>query len=45
MSIDIMMLVPGDHVEWMLSCSIGSKYLGSSLYASLYESYMGPPKL
>ena len=40
MSIDIMMLVPGDPVEWMLGCSIGS-----SLDASLDESYMGPPKL
>ena len=45
MSIDIIMLVPGDRVEWMLGCSIGSKYLGSSLDASLDESYMGPPKL
>ena len=45
MSRDKMMLVPGDPVEWMLGSSIGSKYLGSSLDASLYESYMGPPKL
>ena len=45
MSIDIMMLVPGDPVEWMFGFSIGSKYLGSSLDASLDESYMGPPKL
>ena len=45
MSIDIMMLVPEDPIEWMLSCSKGSKYLGSSLDASLDESYMGPPKL
>ena len=45
MSIDIMMLVPRDPVELMLGCSIGSKYLGSSLDASLDESYMGPPKL
>ena len=45
MSRDIMMLVPRGFVEWMLGCSIGSKYLGSSLDASLDESYMGPPKL
>ena len=45
MSRDIMMLVLGDPIEWMLGCSIGSKYLGSSLDASLDESYMGPPKL
>ena len=45
MSIDIMMLVPGDPIEWMLGCSISSKYLGSSLDASLDESYMGPQKL
>ena len=45
MSVDIMMLVPGDPVEWVLGRSIGSKYLGSSLDASLDESYMGPPKL
>ena len=45
MSIDIMMSVPQDPVEWMLHFSIGSKYLGSSLNASLDESYMGPPKL
>ena len=44
MSRDIMMLVLRDHVEWILGFSIGSKYLGSSLYASLYESYMGSPK-
>ena len=25
MSRDIMMLIPGDPVEWMLGCSIGSK--------------------
>ena len=37
MSTDIMMLVPGDPVEWMLGCSIGSNYLGCSLDASLYE--------
>ena len=42
MSRDIMMLVPRDPIDWMLGCSIGSKYLGSSLYASLYESYTGP---
>ena len=30
MSRDIMMPVLGDHVEWMLRCSIGSKYLGLS---------------
>ena len=40
MSRDILILVLGDHVEWMLGCSIGS-----SLDSSLYESYMGPPKL
>ena len=40
MSRNIMMLVLGDPVEWILGFSIGS-----SLYASLYESYMGPPKL
>ena len=40
MSRDIMMLFLGDPVEWMLGCSIGS-----SLYASLYESYMGSPKI
>ena len=45
MSINIMMLVPGYLIEWMLGCYIGSKYLGSSLDASLDESYMGPPKL
>ena len=45
MSRDIMMLVPVDPVEWMIGCSIGSKYLGSSLDASLYESYMGPKKI
>ena len=45
MSRDIMMSVLGDLVEWMLGCSIGSKYLGPSLYASLYESYMESPKL
>ena len=39
---DIMMLVLGDPVEWMLGFSIGSKHLGSSLDASLYESYMAP---
>ena len=44
MSIDIMMLVLGDPIEWMLGFSIGSKYLGSSLDASLDESYMPPPK-
>ena len=45
MSRDIMMLVLEDPVEWVLGCSIGSKYLGSSLDASLYESYMGSPKI
>ena len=40
MSIDIMMLVPRDPVEWMLGF-----YIGSSLDASLDESYMGSPKL
>ena len=35
MSRDILMLVLGDPVEWMLGCSIGSKYLGYSLDASL----------
>ena len=45
MIIDIMMLDPGDPVEWRLGCSIGSKHLGSSLDSSLDESYMGPPKL
>ena len=45
MSRDIMMLVLGDPVEWMLGCSIGSKYLGSSLDASLYESYTRSPKI
>ena len=36
-----MMLVPGDPVEWMLGFSIGSKYLGSSLDASLDEYIWG----
>ena len=36
MSIDIMMLVPGDPVEWMLGCSIGSKYLGPSSDSQQY---------
>ena len=45
MSRDILILVLGDPIELMLGYSIGSKYLGSSLDASLYESYMGSPKL
>ena len=45
MSRDIMMLVPGDPIQWMLGFSIGSKYLGSSLDASLYESYTWSQKL
>ena len=45
MSRDILILVLGDTIELMLGCSIGSKYLGSSLDASLYESYTGSPKL
>ena len=40
MSRNIMMLVLGYPIEWMFGFSIGS-----SLDASLYESYMGPPKL